>query len=307
MRVVSLFAGIGGFDLGFERAGMQVVFQCEKHTFAQRILKTHWPDVPLHDDILTLQPLDIPPAELYCGGFPCQDVSLANQGKRKGLNGARSGLFFKFAELVQHNTPAWIVLENVFGLLNSQNGEDFRVILNTLDEIGYCVAWRVLDAKYFGTPQRRRRVFLVASYQSRRAITVLFDREISALALKKSRRKKEAVPSNDGTSHNESTLYVIQHAALGRNHRAGPQGPGYRNDGETWTLDRRGAADAVCETNDAFRIRGTTRVPEGMDRRRYEVLGNAVCVPIVTWIGKRILAVERGEICSEVIIGPDQH
>lgn len=293
MRIASFFAGIGGFDLGFERSGMSVVFQCELNPFAQQVLKKHWPNIPLHDDINTLQHDQIPQAELYCGGFPCQDLSLANQGKRKGLEGKRSGLFYKFAELIEGNRPNWVVLENVPGLLNSQNGKDFRVVIGTLDELGYGVAWRVFDAKYFGTPQRRRRVFIVASYRSLSAGSVLLDEEPLTVASRSGGCKRENTPNRNGTRYSEPNLYTIQHAAVGRKHTAGPQSKGYRNDGETWTLDSRGSGDVVCSTSHAFGIRETPGVSRRMDSSRYRAVGNAVCVPVIEWIGRRIIEVDK--------------
>src|SRR6185369_15826338 len=94
LKVASFFAGIGGFDLGLERAGMKVVFQCEKNVFCQQVLRKHWPDAKFFSDITKLDSSEIPDADVWCGGFPCQDLSLANQGKRKGLKGERSGLFY---------------------------------------------------------------------------------------------------------------------------------------------------------------------------------------------------------------------
>ncbi len=293
MKVASFFSGIGGFDLGFERAGMEVVFQCEKDEFCQRVLKKHWPDVTLYDDITTLTEEDFPSADLYCGGFPCQDVSLANQGKRQGLKGARSGLFYTFAKIIEARKPKWVVLENVPGLLNSNQGRDFQVVLQTLDEFGYGVAWRVLDAKFFGTPQRRRRVFIVASYQSLSAAAVLFDEQTSEIPFGSRQRSAETTAARDGIRHNEPALYTIQHAAVGRKHTAGPQSKGYRNDGETWTLDSRGSSDVLCATDDAFRIRDATGFSKRMDSRRYRALGNAVCVPVAEWIGQRILKLDN--------------
>ena len=93
-KVSSFFAGIGGFDLGLEKAGMEVVFQCEINKFCQKVLRKNWSKVPLHTDITRLNADEIPESNVWCGGFPCQDVSSANQGKRKGLEGARSGLFY---------------------------------------------------------------------------------------------------------------------------------------------------------------------------------------------------------------------
>lgn len=293
LRVASFFAGIGGFDLGLERAGMDVVFQCEINQFCQRVLKTRWPDVPLHDDISTLEAKSIPKADIWTGGFPCQDVSLANQGKRKGLQGARSGLFYTFAELVEERRPSWIILENVPGLLNSHGGEDFRTVVERLDELGYGVSWRVLDAKYFGTPQRRRRVYIVASRGSLRSAEILFepgaDQEVARAGL----GQRDLGSRRNAPGIGDSGLYSIQHATIGRGPTAGPQAKGFRNDGETYTLDSRGSSDVVCSTNAPFRIRETARVSRELDSNRYRAVGNAVCVPIIEWLGKRIASVSQ--------------
>jgi DNA (cytosine-5)-methyltransferase 1 len=292
-RVASFFAGIGGFDLGCERAGMEVIFQCEINSFCQKVLNKHWPDVPLVSDIRTLSASDIPEANVWCGGFPCQDVSLANQGKRKGLKGERSGLFYKYADLVSGGQPDWLIIENVPGLLNSHGGEDFRILLSTLDELGYGVSWRVLDAKYFGTPQRRRRVYIVASRGDMRSSRVLFESGSTTLVDKQGRGQRTSLTSVNDESLSKANLYSIQHASIGRKHTAGPQAKGYRNDGETYTLDSRGSADAVCQTNDGFRVRTTSGVSKELDSNRLRAAGNAVAVPIVEWIAKQIVAVDN--------------
>ena len=293
LKVASFFAGIGGFDLGMERAGMQVVVQCEISTFCQQVLKKHWPDVPLFGDINQMTVDDIPAdTEVWCGGFPCQDLSLANQGKRKGLAGERSGLFFQYAALIAARKPRWVIIENVPGLLNSHEGKDFRVLLEKLDELGYGVSWRVFDAKYFGTPQRRRRVYLVASFGNLRSAEVLFERGPLAIAARAGIGQKEAIAGEFGSSDQEADCYAIQHAGIGRKPSAGPQAKGYRNDGESYTLDSRGSADAVCQTLDAFGVRDTSGISSGVDSNRYRAVGNAVCVHVVEWIGRRVLAVD---------------
>ena len=104
-RATSLFTGIGGFDLGFERAGFQIAFQCEINKFCQAILKRHWPEIPQTANIKELHATDIPQSDVWTGGFPCQDVSLARMGARAGLRGKRSGLFFDFARLVGEGRP----------------------------------------------------------------------------------------------------------------------------------------------------------------------------------------------------------
>lgn len=292
LRVASFFSGIGGFDYAFEKAHCQVVFQCEKDAFCQRVLRKHWPDIPLVEDINKVNFNGIPDAEIWCAGFPCQDLSLANQGKRKGLEGERSGLFTRFAELAFPTRPKWIVLENVPGLLNSGNGRDFRDVLGTLDDLGYFVAWRVLDAKYFGTPQRRRRVFIVASHQNDGAARVLFgDRAFTKVARTGS-LSVCAAPGFTRNSVQEANIFAIQHATIGRKPEAGPQAKGYRNDGETYTLDSRGSTDVVCSTHDGFRVRDTTGVSRELDSRRARALGNAVCVHVVYWIAARLVVIE---------------
>lgn len=293
MKVASFFSGIGGIDLGLERAGMEVVFQCEILKFGQTILKKHWPGVDLKDDITKLSGADIPNVDLFAGGFPCQDLSLANQGKRKGLEGARSGLFYKYAKLIEEKKPRWVFIENVPGLLNSAKGGDFKVVISTLDELGYGVAWRVLDARFFGTPQRRRRTYIIASLGTLGAAEVLFDAGSDPIADSTSNRQRNFTASGNDESLPESNVFSIQHAGIGRKASAGPQGKGYRNDGETYTLDSRGNSDAVCKTDAPFRMRATSGISKGLDGNRYRAIGNAVCVPVIEWIANRIIEVDN--------------
>lgn len=292
LKVASFFSGIGGFDLAFEEVGCQVVFQCEIDKFCNKVLEKHWPNLPRSTNIKHVKPSDIPQAEIWCGGFPCQDLSLANQGKRKGLEGERSGLFIQFSKLVEFAKPKWLVIENVPGLLNSGNGQDFKYVIQTLDDIGYFVAWRILDAKYFGTPQRRRRIFLVASYQTDSAARVLFEPREPEQMAGACRIPNGKTSEFSRLSFQEADLYVIQHATIGRKPEAGPQAKGYRNDGETYTLDSRGSADVVCAPHDGFGVRDTSRFSRELDSRRLKSLGNAVNVHVVRWIASRLVAEE---------------
>lgn len=294
LKVASFFAGIGGFDLGLERSGMEVVFQCEINKFGQSVLRKHWPNVILFSDIKDVNVNDIPKsADLWCGGFPCQDLSSANQGKRKGLVGERSGLFYEFARLVKKRKPKWLILENVPGLLNSHQGEDFRCILKELDELGYGVSWRVFDAKYFGTPQRRRRVYIVASLGNLSSARVLFEEGAVRVVAKAGLGEKVSSSKITRKGDEEANYFAIQHASIGRKASAGPQAKGFRNDGETYTLDSRGSADAVCTTSTPFRVRKATGISKGLDGNRYRAIGNAVNVSVIEWLGKRILQVDN--------------
>ena len=171
MKAVSLFAGVGGFDLALERNGVEVVATCEIDKHAQKILTRHFPKAKLFSDVTQLTGQDLFNAGfnsdgIIVGGFPCQDVSVA--GKRKGLsdsegNATRSGLFWEVVRLLEETKAKHFILENVPGLLSSNEGRDFGIVLNALVELGYSVSWRILDAQYFGVPQRRRRIFIVGN------------------------------------------------------------------------------------------------------------------------------------------------
>lgn len=299
-RVASLFSGIGGFDLGFQRAGFEIAFQCELNDFCQRVLTQHWPAVHKAHDIKELAGADIPTSDIWAAGFPCQDVSLARMGKRDGLRGKQSGLFHEFARLVGEARPSTIVLENVSGLLSSHRGRDFGVVLGTLAELGYSLGWRVLNSKHFGVPQSRSRVFIVGCDQDRDGpAAVLFEPECG-----------EGLPAARGAD-GKKPLSPFQR----RIDHAGPDGPvtkaiayclyaeSARHTGTDWSRNyvsypARGEVRRLmpgeCEGVMAFPA-GWTVVPgaadtEETDTARYHALGNAVTPPVVEWIANRVRA-----------------
>jgi len=159
MKVGSLFSGIGGLDLGLERAGMEIVWQVENDPYCQKVLKKHWPGVPCYGDIKEIDFTTLPPVDLICGGFPCQPVSCA--GKRQGDQDAR-WLWPEFYRAVCEARPQWVLVENVPGLLSAQDGRLFGGILRDLACGGYDAEWDLLPAAAFGAPHLRYRVFLVA-------------------------------------------------------------------------------------------------------------------------------------------------
>jgi DNA (cytosine-5)-methyltransferase 1 len=177
MKLLSLFSGIGGFDLALERTGMICDSMVEIDKNCQNVLRRHFPNSKLYDDVKEVGNAthERKSIDLICGGFPCQDLSIA--GKRAGLAGERSGLWYEFARIIDELEPQWVVAENVPGLLSSDKGADFEIIVRWLAERGYGVAWRILDAQYFGVPQRRHRVFVVGSLGDGRAAEVLFESE----------------------------------------------------------------------------------------------------------------------------------
>ena len=165
LTVVSLFDGIGGFLLAFQRAGAHLVASCEIDTAAAAVSKRHFPDVHQFPDVTELTGNDlrsvgfVPERGVITAGWPCQDLSIA--GRRAGLEGARSGLWWEVVRLLEETRARWFVGENVPGLLSSNGGRDMGAVVGALGDLGYGVAYRVLDAQWFGVPQRRRRVFFV--------------------------------------------------------------------------------------------------------------------------------------------------
>jgi DNA (cytosine-5)-methyltransferase 1 len=161
MTFGSLFAGIGGFDLGLERAGMTCKWQVEIDDYANRVLAKHWPDVPRHGDVRTFPTADRDwSVDLICGGFPCQDISLA--GKGAGLAGERSGLWYEFARIIRQIQPRWVIVENVRALTSRGLG----TVLGDLADLGFDAEWHCIPACAVGAPHRRERLWVVAHSQS---------------------------------------------------------------------------------------------------------------------------------------------
>ncbi|KKL56392.1 hypothetical protein LCGC14_2245880 [marine sediment metagenome] len=172
MMVGSLFAGIGGFDLAAEQAGMTVAWQSENNRPASNVL-AHRFKVHNYGDVHGVE--SPPTVDVLSGGFPCQDYSVA--GQRGGLAGDRGALWWEYHRLITGLRPTWVVAENVPGLLSSRDGQDFETIVGSLTELGYGVAWRVLDSQFFGVAQRRRRVFIVGYFGKPCPAEVLFESE----------------------------------------------------------------------------------------------------------------------------------
>lgn len=289
IRVASFFSGIGGFDLGFERAGFEVNFQCEIQGFCKDVLAHHWQSIPIVDDISSVDPKSIPSAEVWCGGFPCQDLSVARGAHgRHGLKGERSGLFFRLAALAQKKKPRIILIENVHGLLSANNGKDFAELLATFDAMNYAVSWRLLNSRYFGVPQSRPRVYICAWLNDPVASgSVLFE------------------SSPPVTINHERAAFLETSWKSG----IGPIAPKVafclaatsgRHTGTDWSRTYISYADAVrrltpleCERLQGFPD-GWTDIYSGQvdadrsDSLRYHALGNAVSVSVVKWIATRI-------------------
>lgn len=290
-RVNSFFAGIGGFDLAFEKHGFASAFYCENNDFCRSVLKRHWPEIANADDIRRLDAKEIPTADVWTAGFPCQDLSLARtpHGKRNGLKGAQSGLFYTFLELLSVCKPPVVLLENVAGLLNSHSGADFNALIASLTKLGYAVAWRVLNARYFGAPQSRPRVFICAWRGSpAKAVTVLFEDEIAAKP--KNERCGFLVESKCSTSGISVPQVSFCISATSGRHT----GLDWARSYVTYPNAVRRLTPLECE-----RLQGlpdSWTMPDkdyvipipGIETNRYHAIGNAVCVPVARWVAGRI-------------------
>lgn len=291
-KLASLFAGIGGFDRAFDVVGVQTVFQCESDKFCQAVLERHWPQAVRSSDIRTLEATDIPEADIWTAGFPCQDVSLArgNHG-RSGLKGNHTSLFFKLADLIEAKKPPVVLLENVVGLLNSHGGQDFAIILRELAARGYAVSWRVMNARYFGAPQSRARVFICAwRGDYGRAVATLFESKIGETP-------GSERPSFVRETQDHRTGAIVPEIAYCVAATSG------RHTGNDWSRSYVSYKDSVRRPTptESERLQGfptNWTVPasnftipaKGIDSERYKAVGNAVATPVVQWIAKRLLS-----------------
>lgn len=191
MKYVSIFSGIEAATVAWHPLGWEPLAFSEIDPFPSTVLQHHYPDIPNLGDITKI---DWSPyvgaADIVVGGSPCQSFSVA--GKREGLAGA-SGLMFEYIRAVRELRPRWFVWENVPGAFTSERGEAYRQLLSEMDALGYGLAWRVLDAQFFGVAQRRERVFLVGSLGTMRCAEVLFERESLSWDHQSSRQKRQAL------------------------------------------------------------------------------------------------------------------
>jgi DNA (cytosine-5)-methyltransferase 1 len=186
LTFIDFFSGIGGFRLGMEMAGHECVGHCEIDKFANASYKAmHRPkeDEWYANDITRVNPGELPEADCYCGGFPCQAFSIA--GKRGGFADTRGTLFFEVMRLARERKPKYLLLENVAGLLSHDGGKTFGTILNTLGELGYWYEYQVLNSKHFGVPQNRERVFIIGHLRGTSGRKVFPIKGTNGKALKK--------------------------------------------------------------------------------------------------------------------------
>lgn len=298
LTVLSLFSGIGGFDLGLQNAGMKVTAMCEIDKYCQIILKKNFPNSIIHTDVKEVK-YETGTVDIICGGFPCQDVSIA--GTRKGFNGTRSSLWFEFARIITEVRPQWVIIENVPGLLSSNNGQDFGTIINFLDKSGYGVGWKILSTEEFGLPQQRNRIYIIASFRTQCACSLLFKQENLHKNTATSKTKKQnhstrfrsSTETNSGNKLNiQDLIWSIAHSSdivrIYKNQNVIPtlvarMGTGGNN---VPLVGLRKLTPIECERLQGFPENWTAGIS---DAQRYKQLGNAVSVPIAEWIGKQII------------------
>lgn len=314
MNVGSLFSGIGGFDLGLERAGMRVVWQCESDDFCRRVLAKHWPDVPCFDDVRNLSRTSgTPPVDVLCGGFPCQDISVA--GKGAGITGARSGLWSEYARLIGELRPRYVVVENVSALLARGMGR----VLGDLAALGYDAEWDCIPASAVGAPHQRDRIWLVA-YPGGEWSLADAGRErgsvggeagdVAAPARRGQGARQER--QRDGHAFDDRRPDVAYAHDAGREQRRRPvavpaQQPAAKRRSEVVADpegERRGAprsarsqagADLGLVNAGWWLVEPDVgRVADGVPQRvdRLRAIGNALVPQIAQWIGERIVSYE---------------
>jgi DNA (cytosine-5)-methyltransferase 1 len=258
----SLFAGIGGFDLGFERAGMTCKWQVEIDDYASRVLAKHWPNVHRERDIRECGKHNLQPVDVICGGFPCQDISYAGLGA--GLDGERSGLFFEAIRVVRELQPRVVVLENVSALLT--RGMDR--VLGTLAQIGYDAEWHCIPASAVGAPHVRDRVFVIGRKRSDAMLTRCLEYHCDTEA--------ESIRGAETSAMCLGEDVADASRQLCKRNRCGPEKTGRRKPpiSDWWS-----AEPAVG--------RMAYGVPARVDRLRG--LGNAVVPQVAEWIGQQVV------------------
>jgi DNA (cytosine-5)-methyltransferase 1 len=296
MQACALFAGIGGLELGLHQQGVRTVATCEQDPYAQRVLAQRFPEVAAtarHGDVRQLEAL--PPCDVLTAGFPCTDLSMA--GPKTGITGARSGLvstLFALLEDAQRagRAPSWLLIENVPYMLGLNRGEAMGYLTGQLEALGWRWAYRVVDARSFGVPQRRLRVILLAS--------PIHDPGPALLA-------EDAEPRVD-----DRPTQPLRDIGYGFYWTEGRRGLGWVVDGvptikagSGWGIpsppaiwDRPRGHIGLPDIRDLERLQGfppgytepaLQAGPKGRGAR-YRMLGNAVCVPMATWAAERLCA-----------------
>lgn len=294
MKVLDLFAGIGGFSLGLERAGFESVAFCEIEPYCQKVLASHWPEVPIYDDVRQLTAdrlfLDGIRPDVITGGFPCQDISVA--GNKRGIEAERSGLWSECARLVGEVRPRYAIFENVTNLLNGERGAWFKRVLFDLSALGYDAEWHCIPASELGAHHHRDRVWIIA-----------YPQRFLENARHGSRRDAESVVER----RNSQAEWECDTNTIGRSGKdvADTSGNGLQGLGQDGSAEGSVRLRGGERWNKVKNLLGSSsgwdiepdvgRVANGVPARshRLKSLGNAVVPQIPELIGRAIMNAEK--------------
>lgn len=297
--VAGLFAGIGGLELGFHQVGARTELLCEKWEPARVVLGQHFPGVDLHGDIIDLK--ELPATDVVTAGFPCTDLSQA--GRTAGIHGRESGLVKYLFELLDNAQQRWVVIENVRNMLVLDRGDAMNYLISELEKLNYRWAYRLVDSRFTGVPQRRQRVLLVAS-RDEDPRTVLFADDAGE-------------PDDVRLDRNAYGFYWTEGlTGLGWAIDAVPtlkggSGLGIPSPPAVWIRDRKpGNAIVTPSISDAEHLQGFPRgwtLPAAASGRlspRWKLVGNAVTVGVAAWLGQRLASPARPLPVMEVELSP---
>ena len=292
----SLFAGIGGFELGLERAipGAYTLWQVEQEKYCKKVLSRHWPEATIYDDVRNITKNNTKQVDILCGGFPCQDISLA--GKGEGLHGKRSGLWWEMHRIIDELQPKAVIMENVAAI----NIRGLGPVLGSLSQIGYDAEWCTIRASEFGAPHRRARWFCIAYpktigfyVQNQRSMgkenpsSIFNDRWTSTHSNQDRERTSKAVQPRREASHVHDTEGLSPHSiSIGTQVQTkGKQSieQKSRSISQNWEANRNywegfPTQSPVCRRDDG--------IPNRVDRIR--ALGNAIVPQCSEWIGRKL-------------------
>ena len=280
MLVAGLFAGVGGFELGFDRVGHRAILLCENDERAALVLRRRWPGVPLHGDVGTLDGLP-GDTEVVTAGFPCQNLAMA--GDKKGIKGRKSTVINSLFKLLDRQAVRWVVIENVYFMLHLKRVAAIEHILERLERLGYRWAYRVVNTRAFGLPQRRRRVFIVATPSGDPRDVLLADDAGHASWPEVDAARPMGFYWTEGRTGHGLTGDAIPPLKAGST-LAIPSPPAVLlPSGRVVTP----TIEAV-ERFQGFPERWTSVLRGRVGRHRWRLLGNAVSVPVAEWIGRRL-------------------
>jgi len=317
MNYLSVCSGIEAATVAWHDMGWNPVGFSEIEKFPSQLLAHHYPNVTNYGDMTKFKEWNInEPVNILVGGTPCQSFSIA--GLRKGLDDPRGNLMLTFLSMAEHFKAKWILWENVTGVLSSNGGADFAALLQGLAQLGYGFSYRVLDAQYFGVPQRRRRVFVVGCLGDwRSAAKVLFEPESLCRDITPSKEKGKEITETAGTlaasggglnrpagnaneldfcvtakwpAETASTLNASFGSKLGLENQ-------HINSGAPLFVPADNMAVRRLTPMECERLQGFpdnyTNTPTSSDATRYKALGNSMAVPCMSWLGKKIQMVEN--------------